>query len=147
MSDRPDDVPEWAWDEAVVKALEYVEWLIPQPDDIAGSEHVLAHVIARALLKAREEAFEEAAKIAEAHATEASMSQKAAFDRGNDVAGNMFWSGQAAALAISHSILDAVDRRPCTCHPDDNPPTPCARKYAFTECASAIRLHSQKGER
>lgn len=24
--------------------------------------------------------------------------------------------------------------RPCTCHPDDNPPVPCAQKYALNEC-------------
>lgn len=24
--------------------------------------------------------------------------------------------------------------RPCTCHPDDNPPVPCAKQYALTEC-------------
>ena len=24
--------------------------------------------------------------------------------------------------------------RACTCHPDDNPPTPCARKYASRDC-------------
>jgi hypothetical protein len=24
--------------------------------------------------------------------------------------------------------------RPCTCHPNDNPPVPCAKKYALTEC-------------
>jgi len=24
--------------------------------------------------------------------------------------------------------------RPCTCHPDDNPPNPCARRYALSEC-------------
>ena len=28
--------------------------------------------------------------------------------------------------------------RPCTCHPDDNPPVPCARKYALTECRKSI---------
>lgn len=22
----------------------------------------------------------------------------------------------------------------CTCHPDDNPPRPCARRYALNEC-------------
>ncbi|MCO6444553.1 MAG: hypothetical protein J5J04_10775, partial [Anaerolineae bacterium] len=27
--------------------------------------------------------------------------------------------------------------RPCTCHPDDNPPVPCARKYALNECRAA----------
>lgn len=26
------------------------------------------------------------------------------------------------------------DSRPCTCHPDDNPPVPCAQKYALNEC-------------
>ena len=28
------------------------------------------------------------------------------------------------------------DSRPCTCHPDDNPPVPCAEKYAYTECVT-----------
>ena len=28
---------------------------------------------------------------------------------------------------------------PCTCHPDDNPPVPCARRYALTECQQAAR--------
>jgi hypothetical protein len=27
--------------------------------------------------------------------------------------------------------------RPCTCHPDDNPPRPCPQKYALTECRMA----------
>lgn len=26
---------------------------------------------------------------------------------------------------------------PCTCHPDDNPPRPCPRKYAYSECVKA----------
>ena len=26
------------------------------------------------------------------------------------------------------------DPRPCTCHPDDSPPVPCARQYALNEC-------------
>ena len=31
------------------------------------------------------------------------------------------------------------DERPCTCHPDDNPPKPCPQKYALSECrATAI---------
>ena len=29
------------------------------------------------------------------------------------------------------------DPRPCTCHPDDSPPVPCARKYALSECRTA----------
>ena len=24
--------------------------------------------------------------------------------------------------------------RPCTCHPDDHPPVPCAEQYALQEC-------------
>jgi hypothetical protein len=30
-----------------------------------------------------------------------------------------------------------ADARPCTCHHDDNPPAPCARKYALGECRAA----------
>lgn len=32
------------------------------------------------------------------------------------------------------SALLATPPRPCTCHPDDNPPTPCAEKYALGDC-------------
>lgn len=32
---------------------------------------------------------------------------------------------------------EARDPRPCTCHPDDNPPVPCPRKYALSECRAA----------
>lgn len=28
------------------------------------------------------------------------------------------------------------DAKPCTCHPDDNPPIPCAKQYALSECRS-----------
>lgn len=27
--------------------------------------------------------------------------------------------------------------RPCTCHPDDNPPVPCPQKFALSECKAA----------
>jgi hypothetical protein len=30
-----------------------------------------------------------------------------------------------------------AEARPCTCHPDDNPPRPCAQKYALSECRAA----------
>lgn len=39
-------------------------------------------------------------------------------------------------------LFTRPDTRVCTCHPDDNPPIPCARKYALDECrstADAIR--------
>lgn len=29
---------------------------------------------------------------------------------------------------------EPMNDRPCTCHPDDNPPVPCTEKYALTEC-------------
>lgn len=29
------------------------------------------------------------------------------------------------------------DTRSCTCHPDDNPPQPCPRKFALTDCKAA----------
>lgn len=32
------------------------------------------------------------------------------------------------------------ETRPCTCSPDDNPPTPCARRYALTDCREADRV-------
>lgn len=30
-----------------------------------------------------------------------------------------------------------VSERACTCHPDDKPPVPCAKKFAYSECAAA----------
>jgi hypothetical protein len=32
---------------------------------------------------------------------------------------------------------DAEETRACTCHPDDNPPRPCPRKFALNECRAA----------
>lgn len=29
------------------------------------------------------------------------------------------------------------DKRACTCHPGDNPPRPCPRKFAYSECVAA----------
>ena len=40
----------------------------------------------------------------------------------------------ALAFAAGQSCGDA---RPCTCHPDDNPPQPCEHRYAFRDCADA----------
>lgn len=34
----------------------------------------------------------------------------------------------------------AAEPRPCTCHPDDNPPRPCPQKFALTECRAAAEL-------
>ena len=27
----------------------------------------------------------------------------------------------------------------CTCHPDDNPPIPCAKKYALSDCKKTMQ--------
>ncbi len=32
---------------------------------------------------------------------------------------------------------EMIEIKPCTCHPDDLPPSPCARKYALDECRKA----------
>lgn len=29
--------------------------------------------------------------------------------------------------------------RDCTCHPKDNPPWPCQKRYAYSECVAASR--------
>lgn len=33
-----------------------------------------------------------------------------------------------------------ADSRVCTCHPTDNPPSPCPRKFALTECRIAALI-------
>lgn len=37
------------------------------------------------------------------------------------------------------------DARDCTCHPDDNPPKPCAQQFALTECR-AVAVSRPNGE-
>ncbi len=44
-------------------------------------------------------------------------------------------------VAALEAKLDEAVGRPCTCHPDDNPPTPCARKYALSDCLAAQSSH------
>lgn len=41
-----------------------------------------------------------------------------------------------AALTEAKAALVAASakERPCTCHPDDNPPSPCAERYALSDC-------------
>ena len=38
---------------------------------------------------------------------------------------------------MDHAETATEDPRRCTCHPDDNPPRPCPRKYALTHCRAA----------
>ena len=39
-----------------------------------------------------------------------------------------------------------MSERPCTCHPDDNPPVPCPRKYALSECRAAAERSTSRKE-
>lgn len=54
------------------------------------------------------------------------------------------WDGEQEELArMNHPAafgLSAADSRTCTCHPDDNPPKPCPRKFALRECRAAAGL-------
>lgn len=45
-------------------------------------------------------------------------------------------------------MFEAAPERQCTCHPDDNPPVPCPRKFALTDCrlaASERRIEELEG--
>lgn len=43
------------------------------------------------------------------------------------------WVSLLAAVRAANAQVSAPSR-PCTCHPDDSPPNPCAEKYALSEC-------------
>lgn len=64
---KPEDIPQDVWDAAAIKALEYVEWLIPQPDYVSDSEFVLTQVLARTILAAKAEEREACAQVADEH--------------------------------------------------------------------------------
>lgn len=43
-----------------------------------------------------------------------------------------------AAWTEAKRAIEGARLPPCTCHPDDNPPRPCPRKYALSECRKAF---------
>ena len=47
------------------------------------------------------------------------------------------------AAAPQPAAQPQSDNRPCTCHPDDDPPTPCVKKYALSECKAAAQPQSE----
>lgn len=47
------------------------------------------------------------------------------------------------ALLQSIEAESGGEGRICTCHPNDNPPRPCPRRYALSECRKA----AESGER
>lgn len=45
---------------------------------------------------------------------------------------------EARPMAMTSTVpLGVPDTRTCTCHRDDNPPKPCPRKFALSECRAA----------
>lgn len=48
----------------------------------------------------------------------------------------------AALVRVLAAGVDVREHRPCTCHPDDNPPRPCPRRYAYGECVKAADCES-----
>ncbi len=55
-------------------------------------------------------------------------------------------AGDVAYLPDGHiydytrqAIKDDRAQRDCTCHPDDDPPVPCPRKYALSDCREAAQ--------
>lgn len=49
-----------------------------------------------------------------------------------------------AIYAAIRSPAPAQPDMPCTCHPDDNPPKPCPKRYALQDCIAAA--HPQGGK-
>lgn len=47
------------------------------------------------------------------------------------------WANVSRLLSDKETY-DMSDR-PCTCHPDDNPPVPCPQKFALSECKAATQ--------
>lgn len=50
-----------------------------------------------------------------------------------------------ALEALSALRSPPEPERPCTCHPDDNPPVPCARQYAMKDCRLAAVGWTRQG--
>lgn len=59
-------------------------------------------------------------------------------------------TARKVAMRERASPVGEVTNRPCTCHPDDNPPVPCQKKYALSECRKAAdeieRLRAENEE-
>jgi hypothetical protein len=50
---------------------------------------------------------------------------------------------EAIDVYMADAAPDSAAPRPCTCHPDDNPPRPCPQKFALTECRAAAAEAAQ----
>lgn len=48
-------------------------------------------------------------------------------------------------IAVKKWVKQAIEAaRPCTCHPDDNPPVPCAKQYAYSDCLAISKALSSE---
>jgi len=43
-------------------------------------------------------------------------------------------------------LQQETNLRPCTCHPDDDPPRPCPQKFALSECRAAAGMCRKHGK-
>lgn len=50
-----------------------------------------------------------------------------------------------ALMNLLRRAQPAQADRPCTCHPDDKPPVPCAQKYSLNECRAAQAVRAKMG--
>ncbi len=64
-------------------------------------------------------------------------------DKGEDP--SMILAEDSPIMDAARDVLmsSAHPKRPCTCHPDDNPPVPCVQQYALSECLSAHELRQR----
>ena len=76
--------------------------------------------------------------------TFARPSEPAAEAKGEEVddgeamrAAHSIMPGSGATFKTNAEIRASVRPHACTCHPDDNPPTPCQYKFALTDCLAA----------
>lgn len=58
----------------------------------------------------------------------------------SEVADQEFALATLTEARVRSALVHAsAKERPCTCHPDDNPPSPCAEQYALGDCRRASK--------
>lgn len=104
----------------------------PVPADATGWESAVWERNARIwdLEEAQDAQMEYAAELQAA--LERTLSWLTSYPGGGTMGPTGPYEQARAALALK------PDERSCTCHPDDNPPRPCPRKYALNECRAAF---------
>jgi len=54
--------------------------------------------------------------------------------------------GYHLASQMLERLQQETEVRPCTCHPDDDPPRPCPQKFALSECRAAAGVCRKHGK-